>query len=502
MLESLPADRRRDYLLKECFSKFVSEDTAPPLVRRNAAIRKWLATERTNAATNVRLMTVSEEYQILPRVTYGAFMAKVSQIVTDVLGETPPEDALNGAFSGGASTSRPRTSSHPALKYLGQADATEAALTMVDSLFEDRPLWDSYWREYSSSVRIVQGNILFTVPKTTEIDRCACKEPDLNMYLQKGVGNYLRRRLRARGIDLNDQSRNRDLARKGSSDGTLATLDLSSASDSISTELVFQCLPVIWWSLLDSLRCGVTIIDGEEHTNEMFSSMGNGFTFELESLLFYAIARAVAYFKGISGIISVYGDDIICPTEIAEDLVFCLSFLGFEVNPSKSYWTGDFRESCGGHYIDGRDVTPFYVKKPITHLIDLIHLANSIRKWAVLDETFPVLDPDVEEIWFAYADMVPRRFWGGHDCADKSHLVSYWRPDAPKRLTPIRRSVPTGTGGYLHWHDSRGTGDSVSETSFAERVIEGSLFREKRRKTSYGELKYAFRKEVAFEKPG
>jgi hypothetical protein len=296
------------------------------------------------------------------------------------------------------------------------------------------------------------------------------------MYFQKGIGDYFRYRLKRVGINLNDQSRNQQLARAGSISGNLATLDLSSASDSISSELIFQLLPPLWFTLLSAARSPVTLIDGVAHENEMFSSMGNGFTFELESLVFYAIARATAFYRGISGVISVYGDDIICPTEIAEDLVFVLSFLGFETNVKKSFWTGDFRESCGGHYVDGRDVTPFYVKAPIVRLIDLIHLANSIRKWAEL-ESFPILDPEVESLWWHFASMVPRQFWGGHDTSDKSRLVSYWSPKKPYYLVPHRKTLLTGEGGYLYWHDSRGEGTTLSTLVFSERVVERATYR-------------------------
>ena len=153
--------------------------------------------------------------------------------------------------------------------------------------------------------RFVNGNVMFTVPKNSEIDRCACKEPDLNMFLQKGFGNQIRYLLKKKaGVDLNNQLINRELARVGSVDGSLMTVDLSSASDSVTSALVGRLLPPDWFWYLDLVRSPVTMIDGEVHLNEMFSSMGNGFTFELESLLFYAITRATAYFGGWNGHIS------------------------------------------------------------------------------------------------------------------------------------------------------------------------------------------------------
>lgn len=449
MINQISPSFKKDYLVSNVVSKFVSSDTAPALVRRTRAINKWLATEQNNAATNERLLTVDPEYNILPRVTYQAFMQTVQRFCQDIVGEVVPEIVLNGLFSGGASTSRQRTGSHPGDKYHGKADVTSPCLQLFDVLLQDSVLWSMV---SDPLPRVVEGNVLFTVPKTTDIDRCACKEPDINMYLQKGVGDFLRGRLRKFGIDLNDQSRNRTLARRGSIDDSLATIDLSSASDSISRELVFQSVPILWFSFLNDLRSQVTIIDGEVHVNEMFSSMGNGFTFELESMLFYAIARAVAYHTGTPGVISVYGDDIIVPSEICQDLIYALSFLGFETNQAKTFFSGGFRESCGGHYFRGSDVTPFFIRRPIDNLHDTINLANQLRKWARVGDT-TILDCEVEDCWRLLASKVPLCFWGGHDVNDSSRLVSEFQPDRPQFLSPMEKKRRVDDGTYVYWHN-------------------------------------------------
>nr|APG77225.1 hypothetical protein [Hubei levi-like virus 5] len=445
LLERMTPSKKTSYLREVCFSKFVSTDTQPADVRRNRAVFKWLCAEQNNAATNDRLELTPDGFQILPRVLWSDFVSKCRDVVRTVIGDVPSEDALIGIFSGGASTSRGRTVSHPANKYLGKADVTESAKGLFEDLLKDMPGWLGY-RGDAEELRVVPGNIMFTVPKTTDIDRCACKEPDINMFMQKGLGGEIRRGLKRHKIDLNDQSINRDLARIGSITGDLATLDLSSASDSVTTGLVELLLPTVWYSYLSMLRSPYTDVFGELHRNEMFSSMGNGFTFELESLLFYAIARTTAYFRGVSGVISVYGDDIIVPSILAEDLTWVLGYCGFEVNPSKSYWFGTFRESCGGHYDGGIDITPFYVKKPVTDLVSLIHLGNSLRKWA---GSSGWMDEEVYPLWKTIKELVPERFWGGRDLASKEALVT---SDLPrKKLLPITRRVETGTGGYILW---------------------------------------------------
>jgi hypothetical protein len=445
-IEALPASVRTDYLKSEIFSKFVSSETDPADVRRTRAINKWLSSERDNEATNDRLLLTPEDYNILPRVPFGRFVEVCSNIVRDIIGDTPPTHALIGMFSGGASTSRPRTSSHPATKYVGKAHVTLRCLDVFLSLVEEMPGWIN--AQNSLSIEIVPGNVMFTVPKKADIDRVCCKEPDLNMFIQKGIGSYFRRCLRRTGINLNDQSINRSLAREGSITRKLATLDLSSASDSVTSGLTALLLPEVWYTLLDSVRSPVTVIDGEEHQNHMFSSMGNGFTFELESLLFYAISRTVAYFTRTRGIISVYGDDIICPTEMTEDLIWVLDYLGFQTNVEKSHFSGSFRESCGGHYDNGIDVTPFYVKEPIVTMTDLIDVANKLRKWSDY-YAGGILCPETEELWFWLKQRVPSYLWGGCDYTFKYQLVSHDTPS--KRIQEETDRLATGDGGYYHW---------------------------------------------------
>lgn len=466
-------DPKVQYLKSVFLDKFVSSDTDPPSVRRQRAINKWLAAERDNEATNERLLITHGEYNILPRVTFDSFVKKAQEVILSIVGEMPRETDFIGGFSGGASTSKRRTESHPASKYLGKADITSEAL----------PYWELVigscegWASFSDQLVIneVRGNVLFTVPKNTSIDRVAAKEPDLNMFMQKGLGSRIREGLRQHGINLNDQSRNRALAREGSITGELATLDLSSASDSVTRELVWRLMPFLWFVSLDALRCKVTLIDGIEHSNEMFSSMGNGFTFELESLLFYALARTTAYFRGVRGVISVYGDDIIVPSCLAHDLTWVLGYFGFGVNPDKSFITGSFRESCGGHFVNGLDVTPFYLRKPLSKVTDLIHMANALRKWSEYPEV-GICDPEVYPLWARMRDLIPRSLWGGREYSSIYQLVS---PHLPKAvLRPKKVTSDTGDGGYIHWlcatHRRKRAGEGLSTS---EKSVEFPFYR-------------------------
>lgn len=471
-LRALRPSVKADYLNNQVFSKFVSKDTDPPLTRKIRAENKWLAAERDNEATEDRLLTTPHDHKLwVGGATYSQFVEFCSNVIGDLIGDVPPVDALVGAFSGGASTSRPRTHSFPAGKYVGKAHVTSDCLDGYFGLLpEELPSWFGFQNSDRLTPVKVQGNVMFTVPKKTDIDRVAAKEPDLNMFVQKGIGDFFRSRLLRAKINLNDQSINRSLALRGSIDGSLATLDLSSASDSVTTELVFQLLPVTWFTLLDAVRCRVTtLVSGEEHRNCMFSSMGNGFTFELESLLFYALMRTTAYFTGTRGVVSVYGDDLIIPTRMADEAIQVLNYFGFQVNTEKSFVDGPFRESCGGHFWNGVDITPFYVKKPIESIPDLIHVANQLRKWGDLkigSERFSsVIDDEVEEIWLWLKSLVPNILWGGVDFDFKYQLVSHDTPHS--RLKEMTKQVRAGnSGGYLHWLNA-----TWHRTEYKEHVV-------------------------------
>lgn len=438
------------YLQSEYLSKYNDEEVVPASERRAAAIAKWKETESRNEVTNLELEHRDAGYNILPRVTNSQFLKFARKLAADILGPLKDEVVL-GSFSGGASTSRRRTEAHPAWKFAGQADVTSTAEKFVDLVYRLSPMLRQYGTfDY---LREVDGAVLFTVPKKTDIDRCACKEPDFNMFLQKGVGRHIRQRLRRFGINLNDQSVNRDLARVGACQGNLATLDLSSASDTITIEAVRSILPEEWFLYLNDIRSHTVRVDEESYRTEMFSSMGNGFTFELESLLFYVLTRATLYFEGIPGVVSVYGDDIIIPTDGFDSVTWVLSRFGFSVNPEKSFHEGPFRESCGGHYHAHEDVTPFYLKRKATHLTDVIRVANQLRRWAMADPIRQYMLPSTYVVWSKLAEMVPERLWGGSDFGVDTQLVCPRFPTHRLVRWTEKKDIPED-GAYIHWHNT------------------------------------------------
>lgn len=280
-------------------------------------------------------------------------------------------------------------SSRSLLTYCIQADARwVSALEDSARRRNNIPMWSIIdWTSFWDVV--VPGkspyNVVTTVPKDGRKDRPIAKEQVGNIYLQLGVGMMIRRRLRLLGIDLNHQQlRNRSAALKGSADKKSFTIDLSAASDTVGYDLVKALMPPDWFQLLDSLRAPWGVLpNGEAFLYRKFSSMGNGFTFELETILFLAICKGVSKsFGHPTDRWEVFGDDIIGPDYLYDTTRSYLCYSGFIVNSEKSFRSGQhIRESCGVDAFNGIDIRPFFVKDTPADGMELVSLRNRIRSW-------------------------------------------------------------------------------------------------------------------------
>jgi hypothetical protein len=239
------------------------------------------------------------------------------------------------------------------------------------------------WKRYCPGISLTETSKLTTVPKNSKTDRCICIEPDLNIFVQLGIGAGLRERLRMAGCDLNDQGINQFWASKAW-ELDLCTMDLSSASDSISREAVWFLLPHDWCNLLHFARVDYTRVEEEVIKLEKWSSMGNGYTFELESLLFLGILRGACDELGLGDqILSVYGDDLIMPNQVRTLVEQMLKFLGFSVNDEKTFGEGSFHESCGTDWFKGVNVRPIFLRSDHHDFPTICYLyANAIARWS------------------------------------------------------------------------------------------------------------------------
>lgn len=241
---------------------------------------------------------------------------------------------------------------------------------------------------------------VMAVPKSYKAARIVAKEDTVRQCKARAIFSILDDYL-PEGIPIHRQEENQEWAYEGSMVGDMATLDQSHASDLIRVDLMKEIFPS---EFIEELREVIPthmefskkdrwftrqksfIRDDKEHKfrsrtrngvlMHSYVTAGNAMTFPLESIVFWAtVVAAYAYVQEICGFpvnytrnyylsvpCRVYGDDIICPTDLAATVEDWLARLGFIANLDKSFSSRDlpYRESCGKEYYEGEDLTSSY----------------------------------------------------------------------------------------------------------------------------------------------
>lgn len=413
---------------------------------------KFVQSERDCLTTNQRLT-----YHRLTNFEFvsseiSAIIHMAQKKISRVLGSIPKWDDLDFSFGPGANTTVKASRSSPRFKLGADLACSKEFLAYSGSLLSHCPamcLNKAGTKEdgdtYTVPVEIHAGKLQF-VPKNAKTYRSIVVEPLLNSMFQKGVGKYLRKRLlRIAGVNLRDQSKNQRMALKASIDNLLATVDFSAASDTISREVVALLLPEPWFNFLSQARTGSVVYKppkGEAVTVELqkFSSMGNAYTFELESLIFWALASAtkdllamtpkkdttlsVEQYNALTDDnVSAYGDDVILPTACYPLYREAAGFLGFTINNEKSFVDGPFRESCGADWYQGFAVRPFYLKELLSARLLFVLHNNYMRnfEWDLASKVLALIDPSL-------------RLFGPDGYGD-GHLLGSWSPKRRKQFT-------------------------------------------------------------------
>jgi hypothetical protein len=294
------------------------------------------------------------------------------------------------------------------------------------------------------------------VPKTMKTPRIIAIEPACMQYTQQALHlamteeveriNHLKALL-----GNSDQEPNRQLARVGSLTGSLATLDLSEASDRVSNQLVRTMLSD-WPHLheaVDACRSRSADVPGHGVKRlSKFASMGSALCFDIEglvftSLVFLGIERALSRrlssktVRRFVGRVRVYGDDIIIPVDMVDRVVETLEAFGLKVNSDKSFWTGKFRESCGGDYYDGVNITPVRMRrsfptsrKHVDEIVSTVAFRNLLFEKGY-ERSVAYLDNILEKLLPVYPE-VPRHSPG---------LGRWtWEPIMASRIHPSRHT--------------------------------------------------------------
>lgn len=228
---------------------------------------------------------------------------------------------------------------------------------------------------------ITHDSKLICVPKSSTSLRTISVESVTKQFIQQQLNSYLRDsidrcRVLSRCLSLKDQSPNQKLAMIGSRDRSVATIDLSKASDRLSVDLVTYVFEHSQPIFLDGLLCSrsktIKVTD-KVIPLVKYAGMGNATTFPVQSVCYAVLC--IAALHDIAGLrptmnscrrfaddVRVFGDDIIIPTTAYTHTTQWLEHFGLKVNMLKSYHKGNFRESCGCDAYNGVDVTPVYVR--------------------------------------------------------------------------------------------------------------------------------------------
>lgn len=328
----------------------------------------------------------------------------------------------------------------------------------------------SFHGELESVIQFVEPGAeepvkVISVPKTLKTPRIIAIEPTVMQYIQQALmalivdglneNNYLRQFI---GID--DQTPNQRMARKGSRDGSLATLDMSEASDRVSNWLVedlFSSHPYLNGAV-QACRSTHANVDGEVIKLTKFASMGSALTFPVEAMVFLTIifigiekelnARFTrSDLERFVGQVRVYGDDIIVPVDYVRSVIGCLEAFSLKVNRRKSFWTGKFRESCGKEYYGDEDVSIVRVRRVFpssrtdaAEAISMVSLRNQLY-FAGYWQTCKWLDEEIRGVLRYFPVVLPsspalgrHSFLGfeyeGLSRTTHAPLVKAWRPNS------------------------------------------------------------------------
>jgi hypothetical protein len=267
------------------------------------------------------------------------------------------------------------------------------------------------------------------VPKTYKTPRLIAIEPTCMQYTQQAILDTLvpemeRDSFLSPFVGFTYQEPNQLLAREGSFNGELATLDLSEASDRVSYQHVLRLIGDNFRFLkagVDACRSRKADVPGHGVIRlAKFASMGSALCFPFEEMVFLTIIFSSIEqelstrftrkdISRFAGKVRVYGDDIIVPVDYVQCVIDGLEAFGLKVNVDKSFWNGKFRESCGKEYYAGTDVTLVRARhelpasrRDVQEVIGAAELRNQLYfagLWQTASALDDIIRPVLNGIW-------------------------------------------------------------------------------------------------------
>lgn len=290
-------------------------------------------------------------------------LRKAREIAQSILGEYDIEEHKRTCRFGTKSCQRiPRSKSYLFEKLMQPSGSLHQAQVYSKMIMGDKLLMSAHRSKTGGKSKLLAVESLEVdfVPKSYKACRTIVPDTVFGSYYSMGLGELITRKLKANGLDLATlQFAHRRMAQSASKRGHLATADLSSASDSISWPLICRIFPEDWTEALKRDEIQDVTINGQTARSKIVLHTGKGYTFPIETLIFYSLIKGIRDLLGESGRVSVYGDDLIYPASIHWFVCQIFPKLGLILNTEKSFAEGPFRESCGGDYHNGTSVRPY-----------------------------------------------------------------------------------------------------------------------------------------------
>lgn len=206
--------------------------------------------------------------------------------------------------------------------------------------------WLVFTKKLEKIITVVPGSRLTTVPKDNSVDRVILCEPWLDMLVERTIAMSIRKLIKQFfGIDLQTSQTLHGLM---ISDLQNATIDWKNASNSnywAQVEWFLKGTPL--YHDINAGRNRLVVYNQQWSRLNMVSPNGNGFTFELMTLILLTVGRVLDSFC------HVYGDDVIIDRDVAAVYISTVESLGYSLNNGKTFVDGNFRESCGSFFCDG-----------------------------------------------------------------------------------------------------------------------------------------------------
>lgn len=394
------ADDYQPYQLKttrqicDLFKKFsFSQDLHTPEELRKLSVEKFTENQ-------VRLSNLSmEQHDPITREILFSARGYVDQILGDF---SDLEICERATFGKKSSVGVPMRKACEGERYEGPITGSDEHIEWFDKYFG---IWNRPALEYAKaraklrkkppyrSVSILEAVL---VDKTWKSLRMIMPNTTLGTLYSGGLGRVIEERLRSYGYDIKHlQQVHGALAKIGSITGSLVTADQSMASDNITVKLIDDIFPRRWAHALKFGRIAEISLYGTKMMTPTFSTMGIGFTFPLQSLVFLSLLLAIRdhCLLDEQSVISVFGDDLIYDERMHPVVMDVFPKLGLVINADKTFATGNFRESCGYDYYRGIDVRPFHLgrapqkvagkRRSEAYLYTALN--GLLRRWEVLE---------------------------------------------------------------------------------------------------------------------